>query len=60
MSDGGSGGKQSPRGCAEYTIMQAEDSLVRASLDFSFCSMDLFEQKVKTLKKKVLFLIIVL
>ena len=60
MSDGGSGGKQSPRGCAEYTIMQVDDSLVRASLDFPFCSMDLFEQKVKILKKKMLFLIIVL
>ena len=60
MSDGGSGGKQSPRGCAEYTIMQVDDSLVRASLDFPFCSMDLFEQKVEILKKKVLFLIIVL
>ena len=55
----GFGGNLS-RDCAEYTIMQAEDSLVRASLDFSFCSMDLCEQKVKILKKKVLFLIIVL
>ena len=60
MSDGGSGGKQSPRGCAEYTVMQADDSSVRASLDFSFCSKNLFEEKVKILKKKALFLIIVL
>ena len=54
MSDGGSGGKQSPRGCAEYSIMQADDSLVRASLDFSFCSKILFEKNVKNLKKWVL------
>ena len=35
--------------------MQADDSLVRASLDFSFCSKDLFEQKVKTFKKTAFF-----
>ncbi len=33
MSDGGSGGKQSPRGYAEYILMLNQQKCVRVSLD---------------------------
>ena len=37
MSDGGSGGKQSPRGCAEYSVMLTKTSLSAHHWTFLYC-----------------------
>ena len=47
MSDGGSGGKQSPRGCAEYSVMLTKTSLSAHHWTFLHCSKKWFEEKYK-------------
>ena len=58
MSDGGSGGKQSPRGCAEYSVMLTKTSLSAHHWTFLYCSKKWFEEKYKLEKNGDFFLII--
>ena len=58
MSDGGSGGKQSPRGCAEYSVMLTKTSLSAHHWTFLYCSKKWFEEKYKLGKNGDFFLII--
>ena len=54
MSDGGSGGKQSPRGCAECFVMPSQQKCVRALLDFFALLKEFVWGKVKIAAKIVL------
>ena len=55
MSDGGSGGKQSPRGCAEYSVMLTKTSLSAHHWTFLYCSKKWFEERYKLGKKRGFF-----
>ena len=55
MSDGGSGGKQSPRGCAEYILMPNRQKYVRASLNFLASLKEFVCGKIKNTEKEIAF-----